>query len=217
MTPTRERDTVTDTDVLTRYAEGGLAGAMPPGERPALVVVDLQKGFTDPTCGPGFDMPEVVSQTARLVEAAHTRGVPVVFTTISFPVGAQPVWLTKMPAMLELRDGTSWVQIDPETGIAPADRVVVKQAASAFSGTDLAEVLHGEGVDTVIVCGATTSGCVRATVVDAISVGLRPFVVASAVGDRERAPHDAALVDIQAKYGEVVPIERALQIIEERS
>lgn len=207
----------TDRDaVLTRYAEGGLAGTLAPGASPALLVVDLQRGFTDPACGPGFEMPEVVAEAARLVAAAHAADLPVVFTTISFADGREPVWLTKMPAMLDLRDGSSWVEIDPATGIARGDDVVVKQAASAFSGTDLAERLAAKGVDTLVVCGATTSGCVRASVVDAISLGLRPFVVASAVGDREQSPHDAALVDIQAKYGEVVPIEAALSLIEEQ-
>lgn len=202
--------------VLDRYAERGLAGALSPGGRPALLVVDLQTGFTDPSCSPGFAMQSVVDETARLVAAAHGSGIPVVFTAIAFAEGADPVWLTKMPAMLELREGSAWVQIDPATGIDEGDVVIVKQAASAFSGTDLAELLTQADVDTVVVCGATTSGCVRASVVDAISEGLRPFVVRSAVGDRERSPHDGALVDIQAKYGEVVPIETALSIIQEQ-
>lgn len=203
----------TPTDVLTRYAAGGLAGRLAPGSSPALLVVDLQRGFTDPACGPGFEMPEVVADTARLVAAAHAAGVPAIFTTIAFATGDDPVWLTKMPAMLDLREGTDWVEIDPATGIADTDDVVVKQAASAFSGTDLTDRLTAAGVDTVVVCGATTSGCVRASVVDAISVGLRPFVVRSAVGDREAAPHDAALIDIQGKYGEVIEIDAALSIL----
>lgn len=208
----------TDTDrtaVLSRYAERGLAGTLSPGRRPALLVVDLQKGFTDPACGPGFEMPDVVAETARLVAAAHAAVVPVIFTTIAFATDEEPVWLTKMPAMLELREGSAWVEIDPASGIADGDHVVVKQAASAFSGTDLCERLATDGIDTVLVCGATTSGCIRATAVDAISLGLRPFVIRSAVGDREQSPHDAALVDIQAKYGEVVQIETALSLIEE--
>lgn len=207
--------TPTDHEVLARYAQGGLAGTLTPGRRPALLVVDLQQGFTDPACGPGFEMASVVAESARLVAAAHETGAPVVFTTIAFAEGEDPVWLTKMPAMLELRVGSPWVEIDPTTGIDATDHVLVKQAASAFSGTYLATALADDGIDTVVVCGATTSGCVRATVVDAISVGLRPFVVASACGDRERSPHDAALIDIQAKYGEVVTIETALSIIEE--
>lgn len=208
--------TATDRDeVLSRYAEGGLAGTLSPGRKPALLVVDLQKGFTDPSCGPGFEMPDVVAETARLVDAAHAAAVPVIFTTIAFAAHEEPVWLTKMPAMHELREGSAWVEIDPASGIVDGDHVVVKQAASAFSGTDLGEWLATDGIDTVLVCGATTSGCIRATAVDAISLGLRPFVIRSAVGDREQSPHDAALVDIQAKYGEVVPIETALSFIEE--
>lgn len=203
-------------DVMSRYADSGLAGKLEPGRSAALLVIDMQKGFTDPECRAGFDMPEVIEETSRLVSAAHQHGVPVVFTTIAFPSGRDPLWLTKMPAMYELREGTDWVEIDPATGIAEADRVIVKQAASGFSGTDLVAYLNEAGADTVIVCGATTSGCIRATVVDAISLGLRPFVVDAAVGDRERAPHDAALVDIRAKYGEVIAPEAALSILQEK-
>lgn len=202
--------------VLTRYAQGGLAGELKPGRRPALVVVDMQKGFTDPACGPGFEMPDVVAETATLVQSAHDNDVPVIFTTIAFPAGSDPVWVTKMPALLDLREGSAWTEIDPATGVADTDRVIVKQTASAFSGTDLAEVLADANVDTVIVCGATTSGCIRATVVDAISVGLRPFVVGTAVGDREQSPHDAALLDIQAKYGQVISLEQGLSILQEQ-
>ncbi|HIZ97817.1 MAG TPA: isochorismatase family protein [Candidatus Janibacter merdipullorum] len=200
-------------EVLARYGEGGLAGTLAPGTRAALLVVDLQRGFTDPACGPGFEMPRVVSETEQLVAAAHEHGVSVFFTTIAFERSHDPVWLEKMPAMLELREGTRWVEIDPATGMDPGDHVIVKQAPSAFSGTDLEERLAALDVDTLVVVGATTSGCVRASVVDAVSIGLRPFVVGTAVGDRERHPHDAALVDIQAKYGEVVALPTALALL----
>lgn len=203
--------------VLTRYEQGGLAGDLSPGSTPALVVVDMQHGFTDPRCQAGFEMPAVVAETAALVATAHEHGVPVIFTTISFPTGHDPVWLTKMPALLELREGSTWSEIDPATGIADTDRIIIKQAASAFSGTDLAEQLAELGTDTVVMCGATTSGCIRASVVDAISVGLRPFVVGTAVGDREQSPHDAALIDIQAKYGEVISLDQARIIFQEKS
>lgn len=207
------RGECTTDEVLARYSEGGLAGTLTAGQQPALLVVDLQRGFTDSACGPGFEMPQVVSETAQLVTVAHEHEVPVIFTTIAFEQAHDPVWLTKMPAMLELREGTSWVEIDPATGIDPGDHVLVKQAASAFSGTDLAERLAALAVDTLVVVGATTSGCVRASVVDAVSNDLRPFVVETAVGDRESHPHVAALVDIQAKYGEVVPLQTALALL----
>lgn len=202
--------------ILTRYSQIGLAGELQPGRRPALLVVDLQHGFTDPACGPGFTMPDVISQAASLVESAHENDVPVIFTTIAFPAGTNPLWVKKMPALLDLREGSTWTVIDPATGFAETDRVIVKQAASAFSGTDLAERLADANVDTVVICGATTSGCIRATAVDAISLNLRPFVVGTAVGDRERSPHEAALVDIQAKYGEVISLEQGISILQEQ-
>lgn len=204
---------MTDITLLERYGAGGLNGRLRPQGRTALLIVDLQRGFTDPTCGPGFAMPEVVAAAHDLVAAAHDAGVPVYFSTIAFPPGTGLVWLEKMPAMLDLLPGSGWEQIDPAVGPAPDDVVVTKQAASAFCGTDLGDRLLADGVETVVICGATTSGCVRASVVDAISLGLRPFVVAEAVGDREQAPHRAALVDIQAKYGEVVAQADALQLL----
>lgn len=207
-------DTVTDPTILDRYGLQGLNGALPPRGRAALLVVDLQRGFTDPTCGPGFAMPQVVEAARQLVEGAHAAGVPVYFTTIAFGDGEQNVWLEKMPAMLDLVEGSGWDDIDPGLGLADGDVVVTKKAASAFSGTDLAEQLQQAGVETVVLCGATTSGCVRASVVDAISLGLRPFVVTDAVGDREEAPHRASLLDIQAKYGELVTKDEALALLE---
>lgn len=200
-------------EILDRYTGGGLNGTLVPGSRPALLVVDLQMGFTDPAGGPGFSMPDVVATSKMLVAAAHAFGAPVFFTTIAFPADRTSVWLEKMPAMSSLRLGSGWEAIDPTLEMAAGDVVVTKQAASAFLGTELATRLRQLRVDTLVVCGATTSGCVRASVVDAISLGLRPFVVESAVGDREQAPHRAALLDIQAKYGEVVSCEDGIGLL----
>ncbi|MFI6314618.1 isochorismatase family protein [Nocardia fusca] len=185
--------------------------------RPAVLVVDLQYGFTDPQYGPGFDLDDVVSATSDLVATARRHSVPVYFTTIAFPAdddGIARTWLRKMPAMTGLRAGRRSVDIDHRLGKCPGDPLVVKQTASAFAHNDLATRLAAAGIDTVLVAGATTSGCVRATVVDACAADLPAFVVRECVGDREDGPHHAALLDIEAKYGEVISLATAYSITE---
>jgi nicotinamidase-related amidase len=202
-------------DVHQRYLASGLAGRLRPGSRPAVVVVDLQAGFTDPQCGPGFDLDDVVTRTARVIAAARSRDVPVYYTTIAFTQTQteSSVWLSKMPVLSVLLAGSGWEHIDPRLAPRDDEPVVVKQAASAFAGTDLAEQLKRAGVDTVLLCGATTSGCVRATAVDACALELPTFVIRECVGDREQRPHDGALLDMDAKYADVVSLEDALTII----
>lgn len=201
-------------EVLQRYRAGGLAGRLRPGKRLAVIVVDLQRGFTDPRCGPGFAMDDVVAASRRVLDVARSAGVPVYFTSIAFPQDApDPVWLQKMPTLGELRPGSGWELVDERLAPGEHEPVVVKQTASAFAGTDLAEQLAARGVDTVIVVGATTSGCVRATAVDACAADLVTYVVEECVGDRERAPHDAALLDLDAKYADVVGLEEALVLM----
>lgn len=199
--------------VLDRYRSGGLAGRLTPGTSPAVLVVDLQNGFTDPACGPGFDLGEVVTATRRLLDAARAAGRPVLFTTIAFPPGGRSTWLQKMPVLAELAEGSRWERIDQRLGRRQGEPVLVKQHASAFAGTALAAALDGCGADSVLVCGATTSGCVRATVVDACAADLPAFVVRECVGDREAGPHDAALLDMDAKYADVVSLDDALALL----
>ena len=201
-------------EVLERYETGGLAGRLPPGEHPAVVVVDLQRGFTDPGCGPGFDLSEVVDHTRSLLDAARRRHAPVFFSTIAFPADQpDPVWLMKMPVLGVLRPGSGLDEIDPRLDRTSNEQIVVKQAASAFCGTDLAEQLRAAGIDSVIVVGATTSGCVRATGVDSCFAGFRTFIVRDCVGDRESLPHDVALLDLHAKYAAVISLDEAMQML----
>jgi maleamate amidohydrolase len=199
--------------VLDRYRSGGLAGRLTPGAFPVLVVVDLQRGFTDPDCGPGFDLDDVVAATRRLLDAARAAGVPVVFTTIAFPTGADTTWLRKMPVLAELLAGSDREPIDPRLNPRADETVLVKQNASAFANTDLPAVLARLGADSLVVCGATTSGCVRATVVDACAADFPTFVVRECVGDREQGPHDAALLDLDAKYADVIGLDDALRLL----
>lgn len=201
--------------VRERYAAGGLLGKLTPGTAPAVIVVDLQYGFTEPAFGPGFDLDAEVASTRALVDAARAHRIPVYFTTIAFgdDDGSAATWLRKMPAMSGLRTGHRSTEIDARMGRREDEPLIVKQAASAFAHTELANLLAAAGIDTVFVTGATTSGCVRATVVDACAANLPAFVVRDCVGDREAAPHDAALLDIDAKYGDVVSLETATTML----
>ncbi|HDR8923030.1 TPA: isochorismatase family protein [Burkholderia vietnamiensis] len=197
------------------YRERGLGGRTVWGQRPAVIVVDLIYGFTDPSFPAGSNLDGVVAATRELLDAARAAGVPVVHTTIAFsPAHLQASrWLQKMPAMRGLVEGSHWVEVDERLGARADEAVVVKRAASAFGGTDLASLLTSLGVDTVVVCGATTSGCVRATAVDACMAGWSVFVPESCVGDRAREPHIANLFDIDAKYGDVISLRKAIDLL----
>lgn len=196
------------------YARAGFGAPVRRGERPAIVVVDLTHGFTDPAAPTGADLSDVVAATAELIAAGRPAGVPVVFTTIAYTPaeadGDAVTWLTKAPGMRALREGTRAVAVDDRLPVEPGDHLVTKKGASAFSGTTLAALLAGLRVDTVLVCGATTSGCVRATAVDAVQNGFSVLVPRQCVGDRAQAPHEANLFDIQAKYGDVIELSDAI-------
>lgn len=202
--------------VLAEYADRGLAGRLGPSSAPAVVVVDLIRGFTDPACPPGSDLDSVVAQTSRVLEAARSAGVPVYFTTIAFQPAdlANLVWLRKMPVLDVLRTGSEWVDVDPRLERRSGEPVLVKQAASAFNGTPLGASLLADEVDGVLVCGATTSGCVRATVIDACALNLATYVPRECVGDRAAGPHEANLLDIDAKYADVLDVDEALRMLE---
>lgn len=199
------------------YDQAGFGAALPRGSRPALVVVDLTRGFTEPGFDTGADLSAEVAATAELVDTAHAAGVPVVFTVISYSAAELAsgaiTWLRKATGMTALRDGSAAVDIDPRLPRADTDVVLVKKGASAFAGTHLSALLTGWGTDTVVVCGATTSGCVRATAVDAITAGWPVLVPRECVGDRATGPHEAALFDLQAKYADVVPAAEAAQVL----
>jgi N-formylmaleamate deformylase len=201
-------------DVAARYRAGGLGGSLTPRGGVAVIVVDLQNGFTDPECGPGFDLDRVVADTRRLLDRARASGIPAYFSTISFNEEQRGcVWLEKMPVLRDLTPGSRWEAIDARLDVREGDQLVVKQTASAFAGTSLADDLRTAGVGTVVIVGATTSGCVRATAVDACALDFVPYVVRECVGDREQAPHDAALIDLDAKYADVVDIDAVLDLI----
>ena len=203
---------MSDEEARRVYSAARLGESVTLGSRPAVLVVDFSCGFTDPACSVGSDLSDAVEATAGLLRVARERGVPVIFTTIAFETSLADggLWLQKMPGLADLQIGGPWVEIDPRLGRRDDETVVVKKGASAFFGTNLSAILVSQGIDTVVLCGATTSGCVRATAVDLLQNGFPTLVPRECVGDRAQAPHDANLFDIQAKYADVVGLEDAI-------
>jgi nicotinamidase-related amidase len=208
-----------DAQTEQTYDRAGFGAAVRRGRRPAVVVVDLSRGFTEPAFPTGADLTDVVKATARVVEAARAIEAPVIYTTIAYDPaeadGSAYAWLDKAPGLRVLRAGSELVDIDPRLPREARDPLIVKKGASAFFGTHLAATLTSLGADTLIVCGATTSGCVRATVVDGVQSGFPILVPRQCVGDRAQGPHDANLFDIDAKYGDVIDVEDALAYLSE--
>ena len=188
------------------------------GDRPALVVVDMSVGFTDPESPLACDLEHVVDAVGLLLAAARRAGVPVVYTSVAYDEEGRrraAAFIEKVPALLTLEAGSRWVEIDPRLAPQSGEPVLRKLHASAFFETELAGLLAAGGCDGVIVAGASTSGCVRATAVDALQHGYRTIVPREAVGDRNADAHEANLYDIDAKYGDVVPLAEALAHLEE--
>ncbi|GBH31016.1 MULTISPECIES: maleamate amidohydrolase [Sphingomonadaceae] len=187
------------------YEKAGFGGSVPRGTRPAVVVVDFTYGFTDTVYPTAADMHAQIARTRAITDLARSRGFPVIYTTIAYqPWEVETLaWLRKATGMRALLAGSRLVEIDAATGISDGDPIVEKHGASAFHGTNLAAMLTGAGVDTIVVTGATTSGCVRATVVDAVQSGFNVLVPRDCCADRANAPHEASLYDIDQKYGDV--------------
>ena len=198
------------------YERAGLGQSVTLGSRPAVLVVDFSCGFTDPACTLGSELSKEVEATRRLLDAAREKALPIVYTTIGFEPSLKDgaLWLQKVPALGDLQIGGRWVEIDARLDPHPDEPVVLKKGASAFFGTNLASILIAQGVDSVILCGATTSGCIRATAIDLLQYGFPTIVPRECVGDRATAPHEANLFDIQAKYADVVGLEEALAFVE---
>ncbi len=195
----------------------GFHGRVGFGRKPALVVVDMNVGFTDPASPLACELDQVVESIRRLLEETRAAGFPVIFTTVAFDDAgkrAAAVFIEKVPALLTLEPGSRWVAIDPRIAPAEGEAVITKHFASAFFGTTLSSILAAESCDTVIVTGASTSGCVRATALDALQHGYRPVVPREAVGDRNPAAHEANLYDLDTKYADVVSLDETLAYLE---
>ena len=195
------------------FRQRGFGLRMGFGKRPALLVVDIVKAFTDPARMLGADLDREVEAINRLLDAAHAHQIPVIYSTVSYDdpgLGDAGVWTLKQKGSATLIASGDGPEIDPRLHREPSDSLLVKKYASCFFGTDLVPRLLRNGVDTLIITGCTTSGCVRATAVDAVQTGFRPMVVREAVGDRSAKAHEQSLFDLEAKYADVVSLDETL-------
>ena len=189
------------------------------GRKPALIVVDFMKGYTtegSPLYASG--VVDAVRESQELLALARRQGIFIIHTIIRYhPMHFADggIWLRKAPVLKCLIEGHPLAEICD--GVKPLDRelLISKQYASAFFGTSLAATLTSSGIDTVVLIGCTTSGCIRASAVDAMQHGFRTIVVSDCVGDRHSAPHEANLFDINSKYGDVVPKAEAMRYFED--
>jgi maleamate amidohydrolase len=195
-----------DDGLKTNY-KGVFDGRLGFGHRPAVLVVDFIRAYTTPGA-PLFALGvvEAVSESASLLAAARAAGAPVIYTRVIYNKHGLDggLFVQKVPVLRGMVEGEPLAEIVPELPPQPQDVVIAKQYASAFFGTSLAAMLTAMRIDTAIIIGCSTSGCVRATAVDAMQYGFRPVVPRECVGDRHAAPHEANLFDINSKYGDVV-------------
>jgi len=198
------------------YRSAGFRGDIGFGTRAAVVVVDVVLAYFDPSSPMYAGVEDVLACTVRLVRAARAAGLPVFFTRQLFEgLDDEGVYARKVPALKLLRPGSRLAELHPDLPVE-ADEMLVKHYPSAFHRTDLADRLRQLGVDTLIIAGLTTSGCVRATAMDCLLHDLRGIVAREAVGDRDRAAHEANLFDIDSKLADVKPLAEVMAWIESR-
>ena len=200
------------------YKQQGFGTPLPVQGNIGLLIVDFVVGFADPKTFGGGNIAPAIERTVHLLAAARRHGWPVAHSRIVYAADGSDdnVFSLKVPGMATLTEGHPNSAIVPELTPAAGELVVRKTVPSAFFGTQLAPWLSQRAVQTLIVAGAVTSGCVRASVVDAMSHGFRPLVVSDCVGDRAIGPHDANLFDMQQEYAAVMTLDEALASIEKR-
>lgn len=197
----------TDRKALAREAQGL-------GESPALLVVDVIKGFTDPDCPLGSQADSVVEANRRLMDVFHAQSLPVFLTTVVYDNDDQAsVFRARVPALNVLERGSHWCEIDPRLPLVSSDTIIEKTHASAFHGTNVADQLRSAGIDSLVVTGLTTSGCVRASAVDGLQHNLKVVIPEEATGDRDQSAHQANLYDLNAKYVDVMPLDKVLALL----
>jgi nicotinamidase-related amidase len=208
------KDTFTIEELNEIYSSKGYRRRLGFGAKPAILVIDFIRGFTGGETPLSCDLTAELQQTLKILTSARKSQIPVIFTSISYrpDLADAGLWWKKLP-LESLIEGTGADEIDPILQRQPDEVIVSKKYASGFFGTDLVSLLNAQGVDTIIVTGCSTSGCVRATAVDGISYGLRVMVVEDAVGDRAELTHKVTLADIEAKYGDVVSTDEVLEYL----
>ena len=206
-----------DTELEADYRDAGFGGSLGLGNRRALVLVDLVTAYLEPTSPlyAGSTGAAVVSAGARLLDVARRHGVTVIHTRVSLAAGSDDggLFARKVPSLRVFEVGNPLGAAPEELAPRPDELVVTKQYPSAFFGTSLASTLRLRGVDALVIGGASTSGCVRATAVDAMQHGFIPLVVPDACLDRDTRPHEAALCDLGAKYADLLDLRAALKLL----
>lgn len=206
-------------DTKQVYERAGFGKRTQWGKRPALLIVDFCYGMTDPASPLGSDMGAAIWATGQVLKVMRQKHLPVAFTTVRYTKGAQDggAFVRKIQALRVFEEGVEggrWSEIDARLEPLPTESIIIKKFASAFFGTNLASLFTSERVDSVIVTGSTTSGCVRASALDALQNGFSVIVPRDCVADRAQGPHESNLFDLNAKYADVVSLEETLAYLD---
>jgi len=198
------------------FRERGFGQLIGWGDSPALLVIDYMRAFTNPALPLGANLDRELAETMRVLGAAREAESPIYYSAIWYEekdVRDAGLWAKKMAGVMTLRAGTPEVEIDPRLGRRADEAIIVKKYGSVFFGTDLLTRLNTQRVDTLILTGCPTSGCVRATAVDGVQNGFRPMVIREAVGDRSQAAHEQSLFDLHSRYADEVSVDETLEYL----
>ncbi len=198
-----------DLDVYERQNFGNQSGF---GERPALLIVDFVNGFADPDAFGGGNIDGAIANTKRLLAACRKKNVPVAFTRVVYADDGSDagIFCLKAPGLRGLTEDVPASQVVDDLEPIEGEYIVRKTQPSAFFGTSLQSWLTVKKVDTMIVTGCTTSGCVRASVIDSMSYNFKTIVASDCVGDRAIGPHDANLFDMAQKYADLMTADEVM-------
>jgi nicotinamidase-related amidase len=208
-----------DKEMADFFAARGFGLRMGFGERPAVAVIDFMNGFTDASMPLGANLDREIEATRQVLAAARQSSTPIYYTVVYYEeqdYADAGVWILKQRGIRSLGAGTPAVELDQRLERRPDEAIILKKYASGFFGTDLIARLNARRIDTLVITGCTTSGCVRATAVDALQLGLRPVVVREAVGDRAEAAHRQSLFDLEQKYADVVGVDEVVEYLRSR-
>ena len=197
------------------YEAKGFAARSGFGKRPGLLIVDFINGFTDPSSPLGGDFSTQLDATNALLDVFRAGSLPIAYTVIEYEpgFGDAGVFIEKVPSLSVLLRGSPMCAVDDRIAPRPGEIIISKKYASSFFGTNLDTLFRTQGVDTCVIVGCTTSGCVRASAVDSLQHGFRTIVVREGCGDRADGPHEANLFDIDAKYGDVIGLDECVDYV----